>query len=107
VATLPTTLRPTVDLMAATAAHEGRAVEVRKILVAGAYEALLAGDVAGHDDRIADALAQAAAMSDVVVLAQASMARAVPRLPVADQPKVLASPPFAVADVVRVLGHAL
>ena len=101
VATLPTTLRPTTDLIAATARRAGRAVELRSLIAEGAYAALMAGDAAGHDDRIAACLADAAASSDVVVLAQASMARVVPRLPEADRGKVLASPPFAVRDVVQ------
>jgi hypothetical protein len=70
-------------------------------LVAGAYGALMAGDQAGHDDMIVAALRESAARADVVVLAQASMARVLPRLTAEEQAKVLASPPLAVADVVR------
>lgn len=101
VATLPTTLRPTSDLITTTARQAGRAVALRSRIAEGAYAALMEGDAAGHDDKIAACLAEAVASSDVVVLAQASMARVVPRLPESERGKVLASPPFAVREVAR------
>jgi hypothetical protein len=59
----------------------------------------MAGDQARHDDLVTDAIAAAAADNDVVVLAQASMARVLPRLPADRQARVLTSPAFAVEDV--------
>lgn len=99
VATLSSTLRPTCDLLADTATALGRNVEVVATLVEGAYAALMAGDRDGHDDRIAAALAQAAADADAVVLAQASMARVLPRLSPDRQARCLISPPLAVAEL--------
>ena len=100
VATLKTTLRPTCELLEETARTAGLTPIIEPVLVEGAYEALVAGDQARHDDLLAAALEQAAKRSDVVVLAQASMARVLPRLPASEQGKFLVSPPLAVDDVV-------
>jgi Asp/Glu/hydantoin racemase len=105
IATLPTTLRPTGDLLQLAAAAEGQQIILDSVLVEGAYASLMAGDRRQHDDLIAEALQRAAAASDAVVLAQASMARVASRLAQAQQEKVLSSPPFAVEDVARIL-HA-
>lgn len=104
IATLATTLRPTIAIVTDTANAQGKSVRLDSILVEGAYPALISGDQARHDDLVASALAQATSGSDVVVLAQASMARVLSRLPELDQRKVLASPEFAVEDVVSALG---
>lgn len=101
VATLKTTLGPTCELLEATAQAAGRLPAIEPVLVEGAYEALMAGDQARHDDLLAAALEEAARRNDVVVLAQASMARVLPRIAPSEQPKFLVSPPLAVEDVVR------
>ena len=41
------------------------------------FQALMSGDAAGHDARVSDALRALAPQVDVIVLAQASMARVV------------------------------
>lgn len=102
VATLPTTLAPTVRLVARTAAQAGRHVEIGQYLVQGAFDVLMGGDPAGHDAMIQETIASAAAQSDVVVLAQGSMARLVPALPALDVP-VLSSPDRGMADLKRCL----
>jgi hypothetical protein len=61
----------------------------------------MAGDQARHDDLLAAALGEAAQKNDVVVLAQASMARVLPRIPASEQRKFLVSPPLAVEELVR------
>ena len=103
VATLASTLRPTRTVVAETARREGREIEVTATLVEGAYATLMAGDQGGHDDRVADALREACANADAVVLAQASMARVLPRLDDQARAKCLVSPPLAVDDVVEAL----
>lgn len=99
-ATLPSTLRPTCELLSTTARARGRHVEVQALLVEGAYAALMAGNRDTHDDLVAAALARAAGFADAVVLAQASMARVLPRLPPEQQAKCLVSPALAVGSVV-------
>jgi hypothetical protein len=105
-ATLRTTLAPTTALIEATAARLGRAVTIESGLAEGAYEALVGGDPERHDGLVEAALARAARANDVVVLAQASMARVAARLPPDLADKILASPGFAVEDVARRLGRA-
>lgn len=100
-ATLATTLRPTGDLILETARAQGAAVVLDSVLVEGAYAALMAGDQAGHDDLVTAALDKATGGNDTVILAQASMARVLPRLPEARQAKVLTSPGFAVEEVAQ------
>lgn len=77
IATLPTTLTPTVRLIQERARLHGREVETHPQVVAGAFEAVTHGDRTDHDRRVADAVRQIAPDVDVVVLAQASMITAV------------------------------
>jgi hypothetical protein len=80
-ATLEATLGPTGRLVARAVtssggAAGGRSVRVDGQVVTGAAVARAAGDVAGHDHLVAEAVRRVAGSADVVVLAQASMASA-------------------------------
>jgi len=104
VATLPTTLEPTADLIQRRAQRAGRQVEVVSRLCAGAFDALMSGDAAKHDAMVAGALRELAQQVEVIVLAQASMARVVDGLSGADQRvPILASPGLAVDYLATVL----
>ena len=62
------------------------------------------GDAGTHDAKVAAALKEVAQQSDVIVLAQASMARVVDSLPAEDKRvPVLASPAIAVDYLTTVL----
>ena len=74
-ATLTSTLDPTRDLIARIAAERGASSIISASVVDGAFAALAAGRQEEHDRRVGDALKRLAAEVDVVVLAQASMAR--------------------------------
>lgn len=101
IATLPTTLEPTCALLAERLGRAGVNAEVEQVLVEGAFAAVSAGDRAEHDRLVGDAVRAAAARSDVVVLAQASMASAA----AGDHPvPVLSSPAAGVARARTVLG---
>jgi Asp/Glu/hydantoin racemase len=103
-ATLETTLAPTVRLLEHTAAAAGLKRDVVSCLCAGAFEAVLAGDVATHDRLVSEKLAALGPAVDVVVLAQASMARVVAELPPDKKTvPILASPELAVIRVAEVL----
>lgn len=102
-ATLQTTLNPTMRLVEQKAQEHGKAVEITPLLAGGAYQKLMAGDKAGHDADLAAALAELAAQVDVIVLAQASMARVVPSLPADQQSKCLTSPRLSMERVRAVL----
>jgi hypothetical protein len=75
-ATLPTTLDPTSALIRAAAQEAGKAVEVRGGLAEGAFALLGSGNSDEHDRLVREALQSLAEWADVIVLAQASMARA-------------------------------
>jgi Asp/Glu/hydantoin racemase len=72
-ATLRTTLEPTTALVKQKAGSGD--VTIVEILCEGAFDAVMAGDGATHDTLISAALIKLMAQVDVVVLAQASMAR--------------------------------
>jgi Asp/Glu/hydantoin racemase len=104
IATLTTTLAPTADLIRRRAAEAGRPIELTSRLCDGAFEALMAGGAAKHDAMIVAALTALAAEVDVIVLAQASMARAVDRLPAADRRvPILASPALAIEHLAGIM----
>ena len=105
-ATLATTLQPTTRLLRQKAQASGRQVDVRPLLIEGAYQKLMAGDREGHDSLLVEKLQELARVTDVIVLAQASMARVLPRLSAEEQDKVLVSPPRAMAQVKSLLSPA-
>lgn len=104
IATLPTTLNPTTDLVRRRAAAAGKSVELTAQVVAGAFEALMAGDAAKHDALVGAALKELSTQVDVILLAQASMARVVDTLAPADKRvPIFASPPIAIDHLARLL----
>ena len=107
-ATLRTTLEPTLALLREKAEEAGHAIELVPSLCDGAFEAVLAGDTATHDRILSQALLRDMAGVDVVVLAQASMARVVEAMgPEALPMPVLSSPALAVLSARRVLAEAV
>ena len=104
VATLSTTLNPTSDLVRRRALAAGKEIELVPVLCEGAFEALMSGDAATHDQKVGDALKKLANEVDVILLAQASMARVVDTLAEADKKvPILASPPIALEYLASVL----
>jgi Asp/Glu/hydantoin racemase len=101
-ATLSTTLEPTMQLIEETAAARGQAVDILPCLCRGAFEAVLAGDTERHDSMVTEALASLRERADVIVLAQASMARVVAKLAPGGTP-ILSSPELALEHVRRTL----
>ncbi len=97
VATLSTTLEPTSDLVRRRAIVAGKDIELTAKLCEGAFEALMGGKPEVHDAMVAAALKELAQKVDVIVLAQASMARVVGQLAEEDKKvPILASPGIAV-----------
>jgi Asp/Glu/hydantoin racemase len=104
IATLSTTLEPTSDLVRRRAAAAGKQIELTSVLVEGAFEALMSGDSATHDTKVAAALRDLSSKVDVILLAQASMARVVDTLPPEDKrTPILASPPIAIQHLATLL----
>src|SRR5262245_42540725 len=75
IATLTTTLEPTADLISRRAQLAGKQIELISRFCEGAFDALMGGDSTKHDTIVAAALRELAKQVDVIVLAQASMAR--------------------------------
>lgn len=104
IATLPTTLNPTSDLVQRRAAAAGRVIELTARLCEGAFDALMRGDAAKHDAMVAGALDELASQVDVIVLAQASMARVADNLSeTARRVPILASPGIAIDHLADLL----
>lgn len=104
IATLPTTLEPTSDLVIRRAAHAGKEIQVVSMLCEGAFDALMKGDSATHDRKVAEALHQLSTQVEVIVLAQASMARVVEQLDDANKTiPILASPTLAMEYLATIL----
>lgn len=101
-ATLPSTLAPTAALIRVTAQETGaESCTIESRLCEGAFERLAQGDTEGHDQMVAEALTALAPQVDVIVLAQASMARAAGRC--AASIPILTSPEPGIAHLARVL----
>jgi Asp/Glu/hydantoin racemase len=104
IATLPSTLEPTVALIQSKAQAAGKTIELTDRVVEGAFDAVMSGDGTTHDRLVADALRELARHSDVIVLAQASMARVVDALSPADKPvPILSSPRSAMEHLARLI----
>lgn len=102
IATVRSTLEPTANLVERAAREAGKEVAVERVLVEGAYDALMTGTPERHDELVKAALSNLAARSDVVVLAQASMARLLPSLSGLTTP-VLSSPESGLARALEAL----
>ena len=99
IATLPTTLEPTVKLLLDKAEEAGREIEVVKGLAEGAFAAGQSGDKATHDRLIEEVAKTIADKVDVIVLAQGSMAAMEQKLVEMTGKTVLSSPLLGVLGV--------
>jgi Asp/Glu/hydantoin racemase len=97
-ATLQSTMDPTVSLLKQTAARRSIQIEVVPRVSAGAFEAVTRGDVERHDSMVKAMLTELMAEVDLVVLAQASMARVVASMEDNAKP-ILSSPELAMRQV--------
>lgn len=104
VATLPTTLEPTSDLVLRRSMLAGKKIELTSKICEGAFDALMGGKPEAHDEMVVSALIELSQQTDVILLAQASMARVVDQLS-ADEKKVpiLTSPELALQYLANIL----
>ncbi|MBX3015603.1 MAG: aspartate/glutamate racemase family protein [Caldilineaceae bacterium] len=104
IATLSTTLEPTAALVQASATAQGKTIEIITALCTGAFDAVISGDTATHDRLVLAGLKNLMDQVDVIVLAQATMARVVDSLPMPERRvPILASPRLGVAAVRAVM----
>ena len=102
-ATLSTTLNPTVNLVYNKAKEMNKKVEVIKGLAEGGYQALVEGKPEQHDKLIMETAKKISTIIDVIVLAQGSMARIESLLEKTTGTKVLSSPKSAVLHLKNLL----
>ncbi|WJH33165.1 aspartate/glutamate racemase family protein [Paenibacillus sp. CC-CFT747] len=102
-ATLPSTLEPTMRLVQKQAERAGREVELVNGLAEGAFAALVSGKPEEHDRLLLETALRTAADADVLVLAQGSMARMEKKLAEATGKPVFSSPRLGVEHVKAVL----
>lgn len=95
-ATVPTTLGPTSDLIQAKADELGRSITIEQRLCEGAFAVLMSGDREKHDSMIIEQAMDLAENVDLIVLAQASMNRLAPVLQETTNLTVLSSPRIGV-----------
>ncbi len=98
-ATLPSTLQPTMRLIEAKAAELGRDVKLVNGLAEGAFEALTSGRPEEHDRILLETALRVAKDADAIVLAQGSMARMEKALAEETGKPVLSSPRLGVEQV--------
>lgn len=104
VATVPTTVGPSVRLVEQKAREMGKEIEIETHLVKDAMMILIEkGDVETHNKMVLGEVEAAAESCDVVVLAQGSMTVLLPLLGHIQKP-VLTSPRLGVERVKKVLG---
>ena len=106
IATLPTTLQPTMRLLREQALRLGRDVTIVDGLATGAYDALVDGSPEQHDQLILETALRLVPQVDALVLAQGSMARIESKLADATGRPVLSSPRMGVDAVKQVLAAA-
>jgi len=95
-ATVPTTLGPTSDLIQLKADELGREVQIEQRLCAGAFDVLMSGDRPQHDSMVIEQAIDLARNVDTIVLAQASMGRLAETLRERTGLPVLSSPRMGV-----------
>ncbi len=103
-ATAVTTVEPTTELIASRAAIVGQEVQVQVALSREAHGAMLSGNMDRHDQLVRDGLLRLMETSDVVLLAQVSMARVAGQIPEGDRAvPILSSPVYALERVAELL----
>jgi Asp/Glu/hydantoin racemase len=107
-ATLATTLKPTTELIERKASQAGGKHTIMSKLCEGAFEAVVSGDTSTHDRIVSQCLRELDAKTDVIVLAQASMARVLDTMKSGEMHViVLSSPRLGVEYVKQILDRPL
>jgi len=105
VATVPTTLGPTVDLVERCGREAGKSVRVSRNLAEGAFEKLIGGDRDSHDAILMETAKAAAQKADVIIFAQATMARMAPAVMEKTGKTVLTSLESGMQGLAKALNH--
>jgi Asp/Glu/hydantoin racemase len=103
-ATLPSTLDPTMRLIENQAKLKGKTINIVNGLAEGAYDALVSGKPEEHDRILLETASKVAEQVDAIVLAQGSMARMEKALHDKIGKPVLSSPIRGVTEIKNLLG---
>lgn len=104
IATLSTTLEPTTALVEARAKAQNKTIEIVPTLCEGAFQAVISGDTETHDRIVGEGLRKLIPQVDIIVLAQASMARVVDTLSESEKTiPILSSPQSGVSAAIEVI----
>ena len=107
VVTNPDTLVPSSNILYARAALVDKTITVESSIVKGAFKAIRKGDGAAHDRLVKQVILNLAPGVDVIVLAQASMARVLDVLPKQERVvPILSSPHLALEQARTALQRA-
>jgi len=98
-ASLATTLAPTVSCVERTAQRLGREVEVESLVAEGAFGRWIAGEAEAHDDLLVEAARSRLAGCEVILLAQVSMIRVQERMARETGKPVFASPGWCAKQI--------
>ena len=105
-ATVATTLEPTVELIQEKAAELGKEIQIVRKLSEGAFETLMSGDRESHDLAVIESARELASQVEIIVLAQASMTRLAPTLAKETGLEILTSPRLGIEYVKQALETA-
>jgi Asp/Glu/hydantoin racemase len=99
VATLPITLSPTKSLLVDKSRKMNKKIEIKDALCDDAFNALINGDVEKHNELILNKINTLHNEVDVIVLAQASMSKLMPKIEGKFKKPILASPKLAIKKI--------
>jgi len=102
-ATVETTLEPTIALIQEKAAKAQKNIEIIPSLVEGAFEKLMAGDKDSHDFMVAEKAKSIKDQVDTIVFAQASMTRLASSISESTDLPVFTSPRLGIEYIHKVL----
>lgn len=101
VATAETTLEPTRELLVLEADRQNKRVEIELALVSEALQLLLNGESEKHDRLVRQSVLDVSQRTDVVILAQASMARVLDVIPATERRVPVLSSPHLALEAIR------
>jgi len=101
VATAETTLEPTRELLVLEADRQNKRVEIELALVSEALQLLLNGESEKHDRLVRQSVLDVSQCTDVVILAQASMARVLDVIPATERRVPVLSSPHLALEAIR------
>jgi Asp/Glu/hydantoin racemase len=101
VATAETTLEPTRKLLATEADRQNKRIQTELVLVPDALQSLLSGDSEKHDSMVKQSVLDIGERVDVIVLAQASMARVLDAISDSERQVPILSSPHLALEVIR------